>query len=49
MSFETSPSIDYTLTNVPPVIGEPRNTVNVTCSAPAGSGSSNDTMVTMMQ
>ncbi len=31
-------SVDCTLTNVPPITSGPTNTVNVTCTAPSGSG-----------
>jgi len=47
MDVESSDgSIDCMLTNAPPIVSGPHNTVTVTCSAPAGSGTSTNAVVT---
>src|SRR6266540_1395681 len=39
-------SVDCTLTNVPPILQGPHNTVGVSCSSPLGSGTSTNAVVT---
>lgn len=39
-------SVDCTLTNVPPILQGPNNTVDADCSAPSGTGSSTTAVVT---
>jgi hypothetical protein len=38
-------SVDCTLTNVPPILPGPANTVDISCSAPSGSATATDAVV----
>jgi hypothetical protein len=41
----SSGNIDCTLTNEPPIVHGPHNTVDIDCSSPSGSGTSTDAVV----